>query len=352
MLRRAGRIASRIAKSTSSKSTVLAAPRLTVPSPFFKNIARGYYSNNSQEAAFEPQIGVSKSYTDITTEKMEDFLIRNRVVYKVRPNGQVVIKECPFCTRPHNNKITNLWTLNLKENNGAFLCFRCGSHGSWYDFVRYILGDTINFDSRRTRDAVVEGSSTEDEVRLRNERTKLVVEESCKMHMDLLATIEKLEKLESQEEKSEENQNKGEKEDVDIDLKSGLIGINTLEYLVGTENNTQRHLSIETLKAFKIGIGEEAFKNDEGELIRVPVVNYPLFKPTAKKSKKPSDCNLIDNTLYDCVRSKLRGVGPSHKHHQRFKPAGGHFGVFGLNLVTPSSKVGYELRVDSRRDRR
>lgn len=120
---------------------------------------------------------------------------------------------------------------------------------------------------------------------------------------------------------------------------STLVNMSTLEYLIGNESTDQRHLSIQTLKAYKIGIGEQLFKNEDGGYERVPVVNYPLFKPTLKKGKKDSDRNILDTVYHDCVRSKLRGVGKQNKHFQRFQPTGGHFGVFGLNLLKPDSKV-------------
>ena len=301
----------------------------------FYRIARGFFSNEGS-VPFQPHIGVSKSYSSITNEKMEDFLVRNKIVHKLRPSGSIVVRECPFCNRPHQNKQSNLWTLNLKENNGAFLCFRCGTHGSWYDFVRFVLGDTINFDSKQNNDSMASSAEAEEELRIKSEKTLTVVEESVRLHMELLNLIERVERIEKEVEGSGEK-NEKEKEDLGV-----LNNLETLRYLIGTENSSQRHLSTDTLRAYKIGIGEEAFKNDEGHLIRLPVVSFPLFRPTMKKGKKATDTNLIDNEIYDCVRAKVRGVGKENKHFQRFKPSGGHFGCFGLQLLKPDSKVGYK----------
>lgn len=44
-----------------------------------------------------------------------------------------IIRECPFCTRPHRNKADNLWKLYIKREDGAFFCHRCGSRGSMFD---------------------------------------------------------------------------------------------------------------------------------------------------------------------------------------------------------------------------
>ena len=271
----------------------------------------------------EESIGVSKNYSMITNAKIEDFLGRNNVAFKVRANGSFVVKECPFCTKPHNNKPTNLWTLNLKENNGAFLCFRCSTHGSWYDFVRQVMGDAINF----TKTPKFETEENRDEeMRAVHERTKLALEECEAKHKAFLATVAYMKQLETGQAEPQED-------------KALIANCETLSYLIGKETPAQRHLSVETLKTYKIGIGEEMFRCEEGSLVRVPVINFPLYKPTSKKNQKPADLSLIDTVDFDCVRTKQRGIGQENKHYQRFKPTGGHFGVFGLNTFTKDSKV-------------
>lgn len=42
---------------------------------------------------------------------------------------------------------------------------------------------------------------------------------------------------------------------------------------------------------------------------------------------------------YEAVKLKLRGASKETKKFQRFKPTGGHFGVFGLNTLLEDSKV-------------
>jgi twinkle protein len=281
------------------------------------------FENPPQVDAFESQIGVTKSYAHVSNEKIEEFLQRHNVKYKMRSNGQFVIRECPFCSKPHKNVISNMWTLNIKENSGAFLCFRCGNHGSWYDFVRFILGDTINFEKTSS---VGESRDPAVDLRLKTERTAKVVEECEAMYQQLLNVVEQLNSLE----KNIESQ---------LSDPTLITHLSILQYLIGTESTDQRHLSLETIKAYKLGIGEEIFKNEEGQSVRIPVVNYPLFRPTVRKGKAEKDLNLVDNLEFDCVRAKLRGVGKENKHYQRFKPVGGHVGVFGLNTFTAESKV-------------
>ena len=47
----------------------------------------------------------------------------------------MVLKYCPLCSKPHNDDITNMWTLNIKSENGIYFCFRCGNYGNWTNFV-------------------------------------------------------------------------------------------------------------------------------------------------------------------------------------------------------------------------
>ena len=49
--------------------------------------------------------------------------------------------QCPFCPKPTMNDPSNLHKLYIKTTNGgAYYCFRCGSKGSWYDFVKRYRG--------------------------------------------------------------------------------------------------------------------------------------------------------------------------------------------------------------------
>lgn len=279
--------------------------------------------------------GSEKTYSHVSKEQIESFLTRQQLVFKLRPSGYYAVKECPLCHKPHNNDLTNLWSLNIHGDTGGFRCFRCMNSGSWHTFVKEVYGDAINFERRDAAGSDVDAIS---ELRLKSEKTAKVVEESVRMHQQLLDAITCLEELEAS--------------DSDTVAQPGLLSsLSTLQYLIGTDSNDQRHLSVETLKTYKIGIGEEMFRNEVGESTRVPVISYPLFRPTPKKGKSGMDLNAIDTIFHDCVRSKLRGVGKELKHYQRFKPTGGFVGIFGLNTLQPNSKVDWTY-ADRSGDRR
>jgi len=55
-------------------------------------------------------------------------------------NTHVILKECPFCTKPTNDRLDNQYKLYISIPGGAYYCHRCGSKGSWYDFKSEIGG--------------------------------------------------------------------------------------------------------------------------------------------------------------------------------------------------------------------
>jgi hypothetical protein len=51
-----------------------------------------------------------------------------------------------FCTKPHYNQVTNLYTLIVNKKTGVFYCHRCASKGNWNQFkLKYInLGEAVD----------------------------------------------------------------------------------------------------------------------------------------------------------------------------------------------------------------
>ena len=106
-----------------------------------------------------------------------------------------------------------------------------------------------------------------------------------------------------------------------------------------------RHLKLETLNKYKVGVGIETFANEDGHFIDVPVVYFPMFIPRSKKSKQKLltsqvkfDENSISTIDYQLVRNKIRGAGKENKIYQRMEPTPGQWGMFGLNTVDPNNK--------------
>ncbi len=48
--------------------------------------------------------------------------------------GEVIVKYCPLCSKPHYDKPDNMWKLYFSQASGAYNCFRCGCAGSLFHF--------------------------------------------------------------------------------------------------------------------------------------------------------------------------------------------------------------------------
>jgi len=48
--------------------------------------------------------------------------------------SHVILKECPFCTKPTNDRPDNQFKLYIATGSGAYFCHRCGKGGSWFDW--------------------------------------------------------------------------------------------------------------------------------------------------------------------------------------------------------------------------
>lgn len=55
----------------------------------------------------------------------------------------VILKECPFCSKPSGAKASNMYKLYVQIGGGAYFCHRCGQGGSWYDFKAQLGGYSV-----------------------------------------------------------------------------------------------------------------------------------------------------------------------------------------------------------------
>lgn len=59
-------------------------------------------------------------------------------------SSHVILRECPFCAKPTNDKADNLYKLYISIGGGAFFCHRCGTGGSWYDLKARLGGFRVD----------------------------------------------------------------------------------------------------------------------------------------------------------------------------------------------------------------
>ena len=73
-------------------------------------------------------------------------------------------------------------------------------------------------------------------------------------------------------------------------------------------------MTIETLKAFKVGVGSERFRDDEtGNLKLYDAVYFPLYKEQKRKRSVSQNENSMITDLCEPVRFKVRAIGKEHK---------------------------------------
>ena len=77
-------------------------------------------------------------FYEIRPLEVANFLQTHKIYYREQ-NQNFVLKFCPLCPKPHNDDPTNMNTLSIKMPEGIFNCFRCGTHGNWFDFKNQVM---------------------------------------------------------------------------------------------------------------------------------------------------------------------------------------------------------------------
>ena len=102
------------------------------------------YEDDSERQRLSPNSSAFNTfvsnYYKINENDIQEFLSRKGLNYRVVMN-EIIVKDCPFC-HDTKGKITNLWKMYIHRHTGAYMCHRCGSKGSWFDFKMSFHSDT------------------------------------------------------------------------------------------------------------------------------------------------------------------------------------------------------------------
>ena len=109
-----------------------------------------------------------------------------------------------------------MWTLGIDMAKGLFNCFRCGTNGNWFQFKKYLRGNLISHNH--------ENGAEHNHHAEQNVPNYSVIE----MHK-LINNLEH------------------------------NIYPDSIKYLTDPSVPGSRHLKLETLKKFKVGLGQEKF---------------------------------------------------------------------------------------------
>ena len=243
-----------------------------------------------------------------TNDQIFGFLKTHHLQYKTRSSGQIVVETCPICPKPHNGKPDNLWTLNFKPNSGAYLCFRCGSYGSWHDFIRNFIGDEVSGSMLGSRDKEV-----------------VPREVFYDFYKSKLLNYDRVKEITASRFEGEgncDNQVISDSKLNSIENDKGIeLSKKVMHYLTG--EFPSRCFKTATLEKFGIGLGEEIFKDQNGNLVLAPCVYFPMVGKEMKRKKED----------WMVMKTKMKGIGSEYKKYQRVFPSNGPFGIFGLNTL-------------------
>ena len=233
----------------------------------------------------ENEIYVS-SHFYIENEEIMRLLDKFNLEYKIHHNGNFILKVCPFCT-PHKNLSSNLWKLNIKKNSGSFYCFRCGIKGSWFYLKK------LCFNGFQTNSGNIYNSSFESF----RERSNINNQEI-------------------KEEKVDENSH--------FLLYKNLFEEKYKDIIqIFKENN----ISINTLKKYKIGVGDyEFFDEEKKESVCIPSIYFPMFcKRKINEMQKLKtitfDENQINNSHSYFNRTKIQSIYNDEKNFKIYYPS-------------------------------
>lgn len=72
------------------------------------------------------------SHFKIDPNVIYSFLKRKNIMFKEVPSDdkKLRLRDCQWC-HDTKNKYSNQYKLYINKDNGSYLCFRCGSRGSW-----------------------------------------------------------------------------------------------------------------------------------------------------------------------------------------------------------------------------
>lgn len=290
-------------------------------------------------------------------DEVQKLFIANGIAHAI--SGQeLVVQFCPLCEKPHYNARDNMNTLCVNIVSGLFNCFRCGKSGTWGQLKR-LLGVGRWHGDARPEDAHQQphhgtGPSFYDQMRngMGGGPQSRPIEGPPETF-----PVFKMKQL--------------------MDNLKHNIYESATEYLVGTEKKEQRHLTLETLQKFRVGVGEERFYDDiEEQWVSIECAYFPMYAPlndkqVLKKEKvlaqKMKDMTVKEKNLLkeahaqvegrtrkqeeeeeedeamvtlstdlELVKTKVRAIGSRNKSHQRTLPVGcTQQALFGLPTVRP-----------------
>jgi twinkle protein len=82
--------------------------------------------------------------SNVIIELLQSNAIINSLAGVRTTASHVIVKECPFCSKPTGGKLDNEFKLYIQTGSGVYMCHRCGANGSWYDLKLRLSGNSAD----------------------------------------------------------------------------------------------------------------------------------------------------------------------------------------------------------------
>ena len=190
----------------------------------------------------------------------------------------VILKECPFCSKPTLGKADNYHKCYIQIGGGAYFCHRCGSGGSWFDLKQRLGGFQV-----QSNGDVMYGS-TENRVPVtKSQRTQVASYQPAGMHKNKqpTATDRRFAEYMRQSEPTQ-------KQVPPLPMPSPRLQACYSTQLLDQQPNdcltylqTERGLSLRTLRKYGVGRAKYNFLNDQNQWEATECVTFPWLMSVA-----------------------------------------------------------------------
>jgi len=270
----------------------------------------------------------------------------------------VILKECPFCSKPTMGKADNYHKCYIQIGAGAYFCHRCGSGGSWYDLKQRLGGFQV-----QSNGEVMHGSSESPMQATPSQRAPVASHQ--------------FNSKESRFEAYMRQSAPSKKQVLPLPMPSPRLQACYNTQLLDQQPNDcltylqeQRGLLPRTLRKYGVGRAKYNFLNDQNQWESTECVTFPWLmsiasveyqeelrgaqfewnsgnlssdvpsendqdKEESKESDKEEPVDIKEETFLT-RRIKIRAL--ANKAWQRLDPPGGGWGLFGFHTIPKGAK--------------
>lgn len=104
-----------------------------------------------------------------------------------------------------------------------------------------------------------------------------------------------------------------------VEMKEHIDSLNkgiyptAIEYLTDKTKPDSRHLKLETLQKFKVGVGKENFLNEiSGKWESLEVVYFPMYAPVESEKHRNKNKQKLELSLDSCSKSDSYKLEDAH----------------------------------------